>query len=229
MADELTLDVQNLAEFQATLQEYAEVSGKDHADALNHQLKNLAYRAVKHAPKAVPTAISALYREYPLIAYILRRHVEARNAGPAQPISVRGRKRKKVVRGSGRFYTRMEAKEFAKKWVAKKKRAVNFMKAFFLAAGRTMQRHDPISGSVPASDTGGYHGITVEAMPATAGNLNSEFRSMYRYAKRSEKTASSAERILLKSINAAIPETIVDMEKYIQRKAEERARQYSAA
>jgi len=217
----LTLDTRG---FDRALVQYAAASGKDHADIVNHKLKDAAYRSIKHVRQADKTAIRALRTEYRLIAYILRR-----KKGNAMQTPMYFRKTKagvKSYRGTGKYYTRQEAREFAKKWVGAKGRAVSFMKSWFLRAAKGMERYIRGDGVfVPPAPK--FGDIALVVRPATKASPAGMFEVRYGYRKRGSKTAQGAERILYRALQRGIDEVTADIGAYVRRKVQETARKFS--
>ena len=73
-----------------------------------------------------------------------------------------------------------------------------------------------------------FAGMTSEATPATKDRPVCTVEAAYDYRKRSDKTARKAERLLYAWLEKAIPAAVEDMRVYVERKMQERARQYSA-
>lgn len=205
-------------EFDAALRQYAAVSSKDYADVCNHQLRNLAIQSLKRTKKAQRSAIRALKQAVWWPKYISK-IIAKRGAYLASS------KTRRKSAGRNTRYTRM-ARKISAQILRQRTKAVSFLRGFFWKMQQSLapaaQGERP-----PAKPPAVFRDTRVTALPATARNLRSSVSARYNYKKRSQKTASGAERILFRVLRMAYPATARDMKVYIERKTKKTAERFS--
>lgn len=228
MADELTFEV-DTTEWQAALQEYAEVSTKDHAHSVNRCVNNLMIKGAQAADVASAAQIQALemrFKEWwpKLVAKVIVKQKGARRAA-------RGTKRARTLpwykREPGSHRSEYAAR-VSKKMLKRRVNAITFTRGFFIKLSKALREAVPSLGGSGGVNAKSFQDIQVTLKPATPEDLNIDYRSAYTYKKRGARVVAGMQSILNRCMAAAQPAAIADMQQYIDRKAEERARQYSA-
>jgi hypothetical protein len=227
----------NSAEFRKAVAEYAAVSKKDSAYAMNRSLNNYmvqGQRLVKDARKSEIQKIADTPWWPKLVASVIRGKAGGAAASKAFQAQWAATKKKQRDMELGkkqkafkldkeeRSYNRL-AKATSKALIGARLRAVRFMAFFFVASSQK------IVGFVPGTrPVGGksFAGFNVSVRPATPSRLSAFSSASYAYKRRSN-AAAGLEQHLKKVVDAAAPATVADMKIYIARQLEKRARQYS--
>lgn len=221
----------DLTAFDRACVEYGRATGKTCEAVATRQLKNWCIRAYKHIPLAslgkISRVIPAGTTNIRLVAWALREYVL--REGPYQKapkgFDAKGRafdvkestrrsrktgkvtKVTRVYRGTGRYYTRAQAKHFAAKWFRRRRSAVSFTRGFMGAILKSLGG----SGQSKAGQTARSH----KRVEDTIFKVGAE--SSYQY--RNETTGameninpSKVEGIVKIAMEAALPETVRDIE-----------------
>jgi len=194
----MTLDT---SEFDRAMVQYAAASGKDFKDIVHRQMNNLAIQGIKLQKRAERSAIKTMEGKAWWPKYVA--------------------KALKKRQGS---YTRAEAKKFSKKLLRQRLKAVGFLKFFFISLSRSVA---PLTGK-PGRKGKTFAGFSVSVAPATKRKPTTSATVGYTYRKRGDKTAKTAERMLGKILKMAIATTVLDIQKYVDRKMGKTARKFSA-
>jgi hypothetical protein len=230
MTSGMTVDTR---EFDAALQQYAAVSKKDHADIVNHQLRNLAIHALKGTKKAQSSAIRAMrqvswWPKY--IAGIIAKRGTFFSATQASRV-YQSYWAKGLKGAMGRKMTKQEteyqkmARKISSQVFRQRTGAITFLRGFFWKMQQALAPVAP--GENAPQQSAIFRNTTAMVSPATPGNLRCTATSRYNYKFRSQKTAAGAERELYKVLAAAYPETARDMQVYITRKLQATAKRFS--
>ena len=230
MSDGMTVD---LTQFNAALREYEAVSSKDSAEAINHAALNLAIKGVQATKVAEAAAIRKLkdmdwWPKY--VAKVMAKLAGGKAASKLYQSVWAAEEMRNHRKGAWKLdreetsYVRF-AKKLSSELLAKRTKAVKFMRFFFLSMAWKIR---PYSGGATAPGGQVFDGMAADVKPATAGNLNVEMKAGYDYRKRSDKTARKAERLLNGWLQKAVPAATADMRGYIERKLAQRSRQFSA-
>jgi len=214
--------------FEWAIRRYAEVTGKTGEQAAARQLKNWCVKAIGACDVAERAAIERIKGMIPLVAWKLRKVKEAQGIrgrwdgkrwrpGNSRTFTIKGKKKLRLVRGSGAFYTRAEARQFARKHFYRRFAAIGFVRGFLGAL---------------ANSLGGSGGKTFAGVKAIseAGrgpeSYNVAARMFYDY--RRDKTygekptmAAKAERRAIKALQRTLMATIRDVETYTAKKLQE--------
>jgi hypothetical protein len=185
-------------EFQQALRQYAAVSSRNHAEIVNKQMVKLGFAAMRNAPKANKSEINALKDEYKLWSWVAN---------------------KVFAPGEGTFAQR---KKVARKWLGRRKRAVSFMKSFFVTWLKQFR-------DMTQRQFAGVQGIGRKASdnrPETTVTVRYDYKS--NTIQPAERHKQGAESLLLRALNAGIKEVAEDMMVYVRRKQAELAAKYSA-
>jgi len=208
----LTIDTR---EFDRALVEYAAVSKKDWPTICNDKARDVAFRTIKYLPKALRASILALATKDWWPKFIASKISRGRGFSWTT-----GRKNKKthVVRGN---YTVDQARAVSKRLLRDRARAVSFMKSAFAKAGQDFPGAKGPRGKTSLTMARG------KGRKATAGRQIAEVMVTY-LTKRGTKDAKKKEKIAMQGLQKGINFVTRDMRKYIARKMQQRARQYSA-
>lgn len=222
-------------EFDKALVEYAAASSNDFATAMNHATLNLAIKGIQMTKVAQAAAITKLKDMDWWPKYIAK--VMASRAGGAAGSklyqSLWAQNEQQFHRKGAWKLDREEtsyvryAKELSRELLANRVKAVRFMRFFFLSMARAVQPFAGLEGRRPPAGKA-FDGMTANVVPATSTRPVCQIEAAYDYRKRSDKTARKAERLLYAWLEKAIPAAVADMRVYVERKMQERARQYSA-
>lgn len=229
MNDGITVD---WIQFNAALTEYVAVSSKDQSEAINHAGLNMAIKGIQATKVAEAAAIRKLkdMTWWPKYVAKVMSKMAGGKAGSKLYQSMWAKEEMQYHRKGAWMLDREEtsyvrfAKKLSSELLAKRTKAVKFMRFFFLSMAWKIR---PYSGGASAPAGTSFAGMETDVRPATAGNPRLEMTSRYDYRTRSEKTARKAERLLNQWLQAAIPVAIADMRTYIERKLAQRAAQVS--
>jgi len=213
MSRDVTFELTNEREFDRVMGKYAELSSKDTAEAINHQTVNLGFQGLRATPKAVKSEISATVKQPRLIAHILSQRP------PKHP------ENRQSHRG-GVWYTRQEAKRYAVKLARMRRKAVGFTRGFF-SAWIDEAKH-LTQGAQRKPNAKRFQGFNIHVRKAIPQRLSMDIEVAYSYRKRGAKTAKRTEDILQVALRRAEQASIRDMQRYIERKMEKRAKQFTA-
>jgi hypothetical protein len=229
--------------FDAAMREYVNYTSKTVAYAVNKGLRDAAMRATEYVQPANRNEL-ALWMDLskkdpggfisPFVAYLLRKKKAGTVASDSQdyaqgaftPIWIKGKKRLRVKRGRGRFYTREEAKAFGKKVFAARYRSQTFLRAFFIAAVKRLTALG-IAGGYSGKNAKGVPQLQVNLKPATENNPSGGFGVLYNY-KRGNPYGEKATAILMRALQMGLNDKAADMRDYIQKKLAELAKAISA-
>jgi hypothetical protein len=231
----------DLREFNAAVAQYAKATRKTFAQAGNRQLANLAIKAAAIAQQAKPAEVSrtmiAALRTAPwwpkLVAKILGgssgqmsrsyqgQWARANSATLGQSRS--GGVKRKLTQTE--FLHAQEARKMSARLLAKRRRAVGFIRTFFLAAAREMRAAYKQAPAVESPQT--KFGIKARVQPCTE-TRGGYFESSYQLKVRGSGTASRANVFLQRYLSAAVKPTIEDMREYARRELQKIADRHSA-
>ena len=186
-------------EWQKAILEYSVATGKSNAEAVNRQANNLCIQAQKRAVKATAGAVKSTTQEEPLRWWHAHR---IRQANPGM--------------------SRKDAYIKAKKSLAKRSRAVGFIKGWFAAMSRIIRTSS--GQTVPQKKS--FAGIVPHYQAATPRNSKAVISATYSY-RRGGAVAQRAEAILQRALQAGINATVADMRRYVERELTKLGRKYS--
>lgn len=233
-------------EWDKAVTEYAAATDKTLAEASNRQMLNLAIHGVGIVKKAEASAIESLEKKdfWPkVVATVLYKKAGASLMAKAssrrtkflEALAIRGfmaKGRSRMVDGVREFrpqhYTREQAREFSKKLIRRRLKAVGYMRFFFVSLGDAVKPYIT-SGKAPKIYGKKFSSFKVSITPATESNPTCACQVSYEYKTRKDKTAKKAERLLDSALRTAIPATIKDMQAETERRMDADARRYSAA
>lgn len=214
MKQDVTVEITNAREFDRVMGQYAELSSKDVAEAINHQTVNMGFKGMRATAKAVKGEIDAKLRQSKLIAYLLSSIVPSRNL-----------ENRRTHKG-GVYYTRKEAKKFTTRLIRTRKRAVGFMRGFW--SEWIDEAKERTRGIARKPNVKRFRGFSTYINPATPKYPRMDVVVSYDYRRRGTATAKRTEKILQWALRRAEHATMLDMRKYIERKLAKRAKQFSA-
>ena len=200
-------------EFLQAMKEYAEVSGRDFALAVNLKTRDAAYKGQQAMRVADPAAIRAVVSNPKVIAWHLGRK---RGSCPDD------------ARGRPRAYTRREAQAYGAAVLRQRLRARNSGKAFFFALIRQIELACPgLPGKAlsKANRKTGHHVTFTPATPDRPDMIASGSAVWnYRYSKGGSKFDDMLER----AWGVGVGKVMADTQRYLDKKMKERAKQFSA-
>lgn len=221
-------------QFYKALQEYAEASGKDFSNVVNLKMRDAAFKANKAAPKASTGAIQQKWGKasadaqrivssslsHKPLKLVYRRNSKGKAKKNASGKSVASRK---YARKAYVHYTIQEARAYAAAIRKRRIRAISFVKAFFLALAQAIESACPEVGKMSTATKTGFDMSYVKATPEYpigSGAIS------YSY-KRFKGATARADMLIAAAWDKGLAATIADMQKYIERKLSERAKQHS--
>jgi hypothetical protein len=221
-------------QFYKALAEYADASGKDFALAVNLKMRDAAFKSASAAPKASKGAIdqrwgkhspdarrivaSSLSRGAKKLVYRRSKKGKARRNASARAAGSRTYRRKAWV-----YYTVAEARAYAAAIRKRRRRAVGFVRAFFVALAQAVEKATP---EIPPASKADKTGFEMNYVKATPEYPVGSGKIVYRYKFMKGQTRG-ADKLLAAAWAEGIRRTIADMQKYITRKMRERAAKHS--
>ena len=217
--------------FDAACREYQAATGKTAEAVAARQLKNWCVHAYKLIPLA---SLGKIARVIPqgttnirLVAWALREYVLRKGPYQAAPkgFDAKGRafdvkvgkrtnrktgkvsKVTRVYRGTGRYYTRTQARHFAKKWFNRRKSAISFTRGFMGAILRSLGG----SGSYKAGQTARSHQSVSDAAFAIGAISTYSYRNDVTGAMEAINP-TRVEVIVQNALETALPATVRDIE-----------------
>lgn len=213
------------AEFEATMREYAEESGKDFAEAVNLKFRDACLRAAAATKKARRDVIATKLTP-PYIATFLGKKPKKRITVIIRKTvghTKSGRPKKKIfARSYERHYSRQDARRYHRSLRKRKTRAIGFIRGFFIALARKVEE----TSGIEAKGGPTFRGIVASYQKAAPDMPVSSGESIYKYTK-SRRPKAIPEAILRQSWAVGLGETMLDAQRYIERKMKERAKKYS--
>ncbi len=213
MPNEFSIDV---TEFNKAMRQYTVACGESFEEAVNKTSRDICLRTAQFTPKANKASIIAVSKMswFPkMIAKDMRRR--------SKGVKTRRRKNEdgKTVTWKS-SYTRAQARARGRKIIASRKRGIAFLKAGFAKAGQSL------GGKAKKSEIkANLTKVTGYGIKATPRRLVSEM--IVTYEQPTARRASSAERKVKPYMREAVAFKTKDMKRYINRKLDQRAKQFS--
>lgn len=233
-----TVDV-DMTGFEAAVREYSRVTGRSGEESAARGLKNWCIHAIRACDVAERAAIRRLVAFAPLVAWKLRKVREAQGVvgrwtgkrwapGNARTFDIMGRvsrskktgrvsDRRRIVRRRGAFYTRVEAKAFARQHFYRRLAAVGFVRGFLGALANALggSGGKTFAGVKAISEAGrGPESYSVSA------TMFYDYRRSKTYGEQPTMSAK-AERRAIRALQRTLVATIADIETYTARKLQE--------
>lgn len=198
-------------EFNAAIKAYSKESRKDWSDIVNGKLADLLFKAGKEAPLASGTKIRALKNDRTfmlMVTKIIRREFPS---------------------GLSRARFTELHKQLSRKIINARASATSYSRSgFYKAANRVKNPPGARPGREPKrrgkSFSSSLSTRVRRAIPAFGAKASAEIL----WAAQDNKDAAGKERVADKALRRGISVVVADMEKYLQKKAQARARKHSA-
>lgn len=209
------------SEFRAALREYQQVTGKDIAEVLNRQIKNLIIHAWQQTRLGSAAAIRALEQRpwWPKLIAKYAQRIAARKVARRIARFNAGQYKRQAKASSFEVggYTVEQARRLSEKFIRRRLNAIGFTRAIVAEALAA------VGGSARGKR---FRGIVASAVMATDAKPSVSVESAYGYKMRRRDVAPT--RILEDALSAAIPATTEDIRQYIAAKLAQRAAAISA-
>ncbi len=195
-------------QFQQVFREYAKWNKRDFADIVNAKMLDVTFRALSETPKADVSQIKNLESQSWWPKYVAKRIAGG---------GVRFRRGSAKINIQGAGYTRAEARQVSRKIIAARSRSVAFVKSGWLPAikrllGIVRQRISSRTSTAGVKQVGVPKG---SVRPAAPGDSPSS---------EAINSALGVEKVGVGPLERAFAGAAADMEVYIARKLEDRAR-----
>jgi len=190
----------DLTQFNKAMSRYKQATGKTIEDSCNRQVKNLLIHSLKRVDIANKGEIQALKTK------LWFNRLVSKTIKGKIPLS-----KVHSTREQSRYWTLW--KKTARKIISKRVRAIGFIRKIISTAANSINVKDAKATPIKVRIVGAFG----KFRRATKQNPFASISFGYDYKKRTS-SGRGAERIMLKAIRRAIPETIKDMETYVARK-----------
>jgi len=198
----------DLTKFNAAMLRYKRGTGKTLEESCNRSLKNLLIHTVPIMRKAQRSEIERLRRApwfNKKITLLLGKKF------------ISGKIRKRKSKDTGLKYRvsdyRLKWNKMAKTFIAKRIRAISFLKRIVISASNTIKAKDAKRPPFAIK----IKGIFAMFKPATMLHPSALISFGYSYRKR-KNSGKGAERMVARALKRAVPVTVKDMETYTAKK-----------